>query len=142
MKIQQPKLNDFAKEVYLSNLKKGFDVQQENLGQSLMLVNSELCEALEAYRKDTNADIPKFNTYNEEMKDWYQSHLLPEDIPIDQIFQDAFNEHIKDTFEDEIADTFIRLLDIVGGLEIDIDFHIEAKRRFNALREYKHGKKY
>ena len=51
-----------------------------------------------------------------------------------------FQKHVKDTFEDEIADTFIRLLDLVCALEIDIDLHIELKRRFNSLREFKHGK--
>ena len=51
-----------------------------------------------------------------------------------------FHQVIKDTFEDELADVFIRLLDLVGALDIDIDFHIREKIRHNASRPRKHGK--
>jgi len=54
----------------------------------------------------------------------------------------AFKNHIKDSFEDEIADAVIRLLDMCGGLRIDIDFHVTSKLMYNASRPYKHGKKY
>lgn len=46
----------------------------------------------------------------------------------------------KDSFEDEIADTIIRLLDLCGELNIDIDAQIEWKMGYNAQREAKHGK--
>ena len=35
-------------------------------------------------------------------------------------FEDYFKHFIKDTFEDEIADAFIRLLDIAGNRDVDI----------------------
>ena len=62
--------------------------------------------------------------------------------PDDASFADLFRETVKDTFEDEIADTFIRLLDISGFLEIDIERHIEYKMKYNKAREFKHGKRY
>ena len=49
---------------------------------------------------------------------------------------------IKDSFVDEIADTIIRLLDLCGELEIDIDAQMEWKMDYNKSREAKHGKEF
>lgn len=122
-------LNQISKQVYEANKLKGFDVKNENIGQTLCLIHSEISEALEAVRKDKKASLMAFD-YREE------------DRETDLDFQSDFTDLIKDTFEDEIADTFIRLMDLVGALEIDIDRHIELKLRFNSLREYKHGKSF
>lgn len=123
-------LNEISKEVYEANKLKGFDVKSENIGQSLCLIHSEISEALEAIRKDRHANLSRIN------------FILGDEAIMseEEHFKIKFELHIKDTFEDELADTFIRLMDLVGGLEIDIDKHIELKRRFNSLREYKHGK--
>ena len=45
------KLNELCKEIYNENLEKGFNVAEDNIGQVLMLIVSELSEALEADRK-------------------------------------------------------------------------------------------
>ena len=46
----------------------------------------------------------------------------------------------KDTLEDELADTFLRLMDVVGGLGIDIEAQLIWKSNLNKERGYKHGK--
>ena len=48
-----------------------------------------------------------------------------------------FEENVKDTFEDELADSIIRLLDLSAMLDIDIEFHITQKMRYNKTRGYK-----
>lgn len=48
----------------------------------------------------------------------------------------------KDTFEDEIADTFIRLFDLCGGWKIDVERQIRWKLAFNKKRPRLHGKEY
>jgi len=48
----------------------------------------------------------------------------------------------KDTFEDEIADAFIRLFDMCGWMKIDIEKQIEWKMNYNKGREKLHGKKF
>ncbi|MCH7718497.1 MAG: hypothetical protein IIB21_03410 [Chloroflexi bacterium] len=48
----------------------------------------------------------------------------------------------KDTFEDELADTAIRLFDMCGGLGIDLEKQMVWKMGFNKSREQKHGKAY
>jgi len=106
---------------------KGFWKKQREIGTLLMLIVSELSEALEADRKN------KF--FNEKIgvvNGWVS----------DDDFFKHFKKSVKDTFQDEIADTFIRLFDLCGSMEIEIESHIKAKMRYNSLREKMHGKKY
>lgn len=99
----------------------------KNIGELLMLVVSELGEALEAHRKGTFANIENYD------------ELVCVHKREDAVF---FVDHIKDTFEDELADTVIRIADMCGYLGIDLEKHIELKMKYNATREYKHGNKY
>ena len=80
-------------------VEKGFWDEKRNIGEALMLIVTELAEAMEAHR--------------------HQDH---------------------ENFREEIADTFIRLFDLCGGLEIDIQHEIEKKSEKNKKRPYKHGK--
>ena len=47
-----------------------------------------------------------------------------------------------DGLYEELADTFIRLADLCGALEIDIEKEIERKMEINRKRGIRHGKKY
>ena len=113
-------LNKFAKKIHKQNKEKGFYVSKQNVAQSMMLVVCEIAEAVEADRKGDFADLDAFEAD-------------PERI---------FEVHIKDTFQDEIADAIIRLLDYCGATNLDIEKHIEYKLEFNKTRAYKHGKRY
>ena len=53
-------LNELSKQIYEGNKLRGFDVSKENIGQTLMLVVSELAEALEADRKDKRKMLNAF----------------------------------------------------------------------------------
>jgi len=120
-------INDTAKAIHSINVEKGFWENPRNKGELLMLVVSELAEALEADRKN------RYSINN------------PKDIAAlanDVDFNDAFSKLVKDTFEDEIADAVIRLFDMSAGLGIDLESHIMAKLRYNANRPKMHGKKY
>lgn len=61
---------------------------------------------------------------------------------IEAIRKQSYGLEQKDTFEDEIADTFIRLADLCGELGIDIEKQIKWKLEHNKSREYKHGKSF
>ena len=53
---------------------------------------------------------------------------------------ESYRHQDDDNFREEIADTFIRLLDLCGGLGIDIEEEINKKSQKNKNRPYKHGK--
>ena len=91
--------NEIAKEVHANAVAKGFWDEQHSEEHYLMLVVTELSEAVEAHRKGRTASIPEGI----------------EDFP-DKAFIASFERNIKDTVEDELADTAIRLLDIYGGI--------------------------
>lgn len=102
----------------------GFWDKRRNIGELLMLVNSELCEALEADRVGRKKAVQLELDWNDEGT------------------KELFEKNIKDSFEDEIADAVIRLFDLAGGLDISLDYHIYHKYRYNMTRQKKHGKKY
>lgn len=122
-------LNEMANDIYLANKEKGFWDKERNVGEMLMLVTSELGEAMEAHRKGRFADRP-IADQNGIFDMNKKGHIK------------YFENTVKDTFEDEIADSIIRLFDMAGGLNIDLDFHIKNKLAYNATREKLHGKKY
>jgi len=125
-------LNDAAQQIHAAARNKGFWDSERETGTLLMLCVSELSEALEADRENRFA---KLEHYEENMKGY-----TPENSPLS--FESLFTMDIKDTFEDEIADTVIRILDLCGARGIDIERHINLKLKYNATRERMHGKSY
>ena len=161
----------------------------------LMLIITEIAEAVQADRKDKHADVELFNYYYEGVTADEDNHGF--------IFKAYFDDFIKNTVEDELSDIIIRCLDLIalrgkgvyadeymakylhdflkrepsfpevayelckfavstdeslclseriGGIislvtsyckqkDIDIDFFVEQKMRYNKLREYRHGNK-
>lgn len=118
-------LNKSAQIIFSNNKAKGFWDKERNVGELLMLVTSELGEAMEAHRKGRFAKMKEFESESSEIA-----------------FPKKFEMHIKDTFEDEIADAIIRLLDLSAGLGIDLEKHINAKVEYNESRPRLHGKLY
>ena len=97
--INGKSLNELCAICHSIAVEKGFWDQERNIGEALMLIVTELAEAMEAHR-----------------------------------IQDQEN------FKEEIADSFIRLMDLCGGMKIDIEAEIEKKANKNKNRPYKHGK--
>jgi NTP pyrophosphatase (non-canonical NTP hydrolase) len=122
-------LNKLSEQIYAANKEKGFWDEERNVGETLMLVVTELAEAMEVHRKtgDIRLDSAAMETVSGVSEDHFSS---------------TFVMLAKDTFGDEIADALIRLFDLAGGFGIDLDFHVSQKLRYNATREHKHGKKY
>ena len=127
-------LNQLRDEIHANAIEKGFYDNPREIGTLLMLIVSELAEALEADRK---GQYTSFGAYNRAEKE-----LVIEDSFGKIEFATLFNAYIKNTLEDELADTIIRVLDLCGHLNIDIERHVDMKRKYNKLREKLHGKKY
>ena len=97
--LAEKSLAEMTKLCHEIAVSKGFWDKERNIGEALMLIVTELAEAMEAHRH-----------------------------------QDEEN------FKEELADTFIRLFDLCGGLKIDIQKEIDKKSEKNKNRPYKHGK--
>ena len=122
------KLTKLSSEIYAANKAKGFyDKPREN-GTTLMLIVSELAEAMEA-------DRGRGNTLD---RNYFERGI--QDYP--DSFEKFFKENVKDTYEDELADALIRILDHCGAKNIDIGWHVEQKLKYNATRARLHGKVY
>lgn len=89
-----------AKRIHANAQSKGFWDDGFGVYHYLMLVITELSEAVEAHRKGNWADRELFE--------------------IDGGDREAFERYIKDSIEDELADAYIRLLDLAEHLGMDL----------------------
>ena len=105
----------------------------KNIGELLMLIVSELGEALEAHR------CGRFFIKSEEYSiDEIITDMSKFGQRVSKSARGQFEEDIKDTFEDEIADVFIRLFDLCGYLGIELKTYpkLEMKCFKNTGQEF------
>lgn len=124
-------INEIIKEVAKINIQNGWRDTEVPFAVRAMLVVTEISEAVEADRvgkrapTDWQTDMPYLA---------YQDKLSP----MQNLY---FSQYVKDTVEDEIADTIIRLFDLSSAMGIDIESHIITKMLYNKERGFKHGDK-
>lgn len=102
-----------SKEIHENAVNHGFWENNPSKEHCLMLILSEVAEALEADRKSRHSaiiqsfDIDLSVAYkHEDCKGYYKT---------------LFEKNVKNTVEDEMADIIIRLLDLGGALGMDFD---------------------
>lgn len=120
-------INETAKAVYANAKEKGFHSGGPIISRMLLLIHAEVSEACEADRRGD-----KFDRSLKTIMDWKD----------DDMFKGEYEDGVKGTFDEEMADIVIRVMDTCMALDIDLEAHIAAKMRYNSLREKLHGKKY
>ena len=106
-------LNALAARAHDTAKRKGWYDQTRTIPELLMLVVSELSEALEEARKP---DARWGEVY-------YGDNDKPEGLPI------------------ELADAIVRIVDMAAHLGIDLDEAVRLKMAYNERREVRHGGK-
>ena len=79
----------------------------------LMLIITEIAEAVQADRKDRHADVESFNYYYEDNDDGFDADGF--------IFKAYYDDFIKNTVEDELSDIIIRCLDYSALRGVGLD---------------------
>jgi NTP pyrophosphatase (non-canonical NTP hydrolase) len=118
----------YAQEIINYSVRNGFLGPQSgrefNIGERLMLIVSELGEAIEADR---------YGKWARGIPSRYEGRDISSSI---------FEREVKDTFECELADAAIRLIELCAWLDIDLDWYIREARKYAEGRPFKHGKAY
>jgi NTP pyrophosphatase (non-canonical NTP hydrolase) len=101
-----------SKELFEIHKAKGFwdDKKTRNTAETVMLMISEASEGLEAVRTGRRADLLAF----EADVLWHEGDPTSDQV----VYVEAFKRCIKDTLEDELADTLIRLCDFIGAYDL------------------------
>jgi len=145
-------INELIKEIHQSAIEKGFYEERRNFGELIALIHSELSEVLEEYRNHHGATEIYYSTT--ETRD-IDVESIEECIPVDTIYKSRIkdltlfdgytNDIIKISKPEgipiELADVVIRIFDLCGYYNIDLEHAIEEKMTYNKTRPHKHGGK-
>lgn len=119
--------NQLSSQAHQNALAKGFWKENLSVEHALALVFTEICEAIEADRKEKYARKNLLSHINEIPDVSISSHKDIEFLSEMSISLAIFEDNIKDTVEDEFADTMIRLFDLAGHLQIDFSRLTECR---------------
>lgn len=123
-------LNKLRDEAYAIAKANGWHNEEHSDSHCLMLVITEIAEAVQADRKNLNADIAKF-------KEWQGNSLpLSEETRIRR-FKEDFEAYIKNSVEDKLSDIVIRCLDLAGLRDFDLKEVIELLKDIESIEEGK-----
>ena len=123
-------LNELRNEAYSIAKANGWHEEEHSDNHCLMLVITEIAEAVQADRKDKHADIASFKEY----QTYYGSFLLSEETR-EIRFKEDFEAYIKNTVEDELADVMIRCLDLAGLRGFDLREAVKLTEELKSIKE-------
>ena len=119
-------LNELRDRAYSIAKEHGWHDEEHSDETYLMLVITELAEAVNADRSNKHSDVAKF-------KEWQGNNIpLSEETSVRR-FKEDFEAYIKDSVDDELADVVIRCLDFAGVRGWDLQHAIEYKLNNNDL---------
>lgn len=107
-------LNTLRDHAYKSACEHGFHDKELSDEHLIMLVITELAEAVDADRKGRKANVNEFNRWQRDFVPRIEEGKI-------RAFKEDFEACLKDTIEDELADAVIRLLDLAGLRNISLE---------------------
>lgn len=110
------KISDLVDDAHAMALQKGWWHEDRSPAECLALIHSEVSEALECLRIGSPGDR------------WYSDG------------EDMYTSK-PEGFVYELADVLIRIGDLCGRLELDLEMAVLEKMRYNATRSIRHGGK-
>lgn len=111
MKIED--IRELCKEAHENAVRHGFWNEEHDIRHYLMLVITELAEAVQAYRK---GGFAKRNMYEKIVKERSYTKEM------------AYLLSVKGTFEEKMADACIRLMDLTGRFDVELPTDINIIR--------------
>lgn len=108
------------KEAYKTANSHGWHDKEHSDEHYLMLIVTEVAEAVQADRKGKYADVARFK----EWQTYYGSFLPPEETRTIR-FKEDFEAYVKNSVEDELADIVIRCFDLAGLKGIDLTYLLD-----------------
>lgn len=93
----------------------GWHEKEHDEKHYLMLIVTEIAEVVQADRENRHANVAEFKKWQE----YSRLLVMTEETRITRFNKD-FDEYIKNTVEDELADVVIRCLDLAGLSKADL----------------------
>lgn len=112
--MKQIDLNELRDKAYELSCKHGFHDEDLSNKHFICLVVSELMEAVEADRSSRMNRRANVEWFNKKMATSLICQGLDPNISKERGYEVAYNETIKGSIEEELADAVIRLLDLAG----------------------------
>ena len=100
-------LNELKDRAYKIAREHGWHDEEHSDETYLMLIVTEIAEAVNADRKGKHADVAKF-------KEWQGNSLPLSEETRSRRFKEDFEAYIKDSVEEELSDVVIRCLSFAG----------------------------
>ena len=130
-------MNEWAREIHENAVNHGWWETDRELPEILMLIVSELSEALEEYRAGRPMAWHECSAEDGDLAD-YECEKVKECAYMGAC---PYKERKPEGIAVEVIDALIRILDWCGKEGIDVEALVKEKHEYNKIRPYKHGKR-
>jgi hypothetical protein len=94
---------------------RGFWGAEKDLREEMLYIFSNFGDIAKAFKKEKRANWDSYEALMMQLEEHSEEEAVFKDMS-----KKIFEKHIKDTFEDEIANVILRITDLIGGNKIDI----------------------